>query len=323
MGKRNKQQGIWGSREDREAMESSITSFVKYRDQLIELALIMFDWDFSEIPKEKRKYINTRYIEWNEYFTGLSVFFYDDVLEQYLVLPCAAGGQFDYGDEPTIRTAYSAKGTYHKELTDENSVIIWNNYLRKPSCYTVNHYAHLLSDLEETMVINCKAQKTPVLITCPENKRLTMMQMYNKYSGNAPFIFGEDTLDAGAIKAISTDAPFVATELYKIKTQLWNEALTYLGISNVSFQKKERMLSDEVVRNMGGTIASRYSRIEMRRMACEKIEDIFGIHVEVNFREDYRQTDDEFMVHSKTEEEGDMPTPMVRDYRTRTGVYGE
>lgn len=323
MGKKNKQQGIWGNREDREALESSVTSFVKYRDQLIELSMSMFDWDFTAIPEEKRKFISTRYIEWNEYFTGVCVFFYDEELEQYLVLPCAAGGQFDYADEPTVITAYSSKGTYHKQLTNENSVIIWNNYLRKPSCYTVNHYARILSDLEEAMVVNCKAQKTPVLITCPENKRLSMLQLYNKYAGNAPFIFGEDTLDAGSVKSIKTDAPFIAGELYKIKMQVWNEALTHLGISNVSYQKKERLVSDEVVRNMGGTIASRYSRLEMRRFACDKIRDMFGFDITVDFREDFRQTDDENMVRNESEGQAETPTPMVRDYRTRSGVYGE
>ena len=228
---------------------------------------------------------------------------------------------FTFDDEPTIRTAYSAKSGYHKELTKDNSVIIWNNYIRKASAGVAEHYARILADLENAMIVNCKAQKTPVAIICPEEERLSMLQVYNKYDGNEPFIYGEKGLNLNSVRAISTGAPFVAKDLYQIKMQMWNEALTHLGISNISYQKKERMVSDEVVRNMGGTIASRYSRLEMRRDACNKINDMFGLSVSVDFREDYRQTDDENMVHNETEKNPDMPTPMVGDYWTRTGVY--
>ena len=65
-----------------------------------------------------------------------------------------------------------------------------------------------------------------------------------------------------------------------------NEALTYLGISNVSFQKKERMLQDEVLRNNGGTVSSRYSRLNARKEACEKINRMFGLNMSVDYRED-------------------------------------
>ena len=82
-------------------------------------------------------------------------------------------------------------------------------------------------------------------------------------------------------------------KLYTLKTQIWNEALTYLGISNISIQKKERLITDEVTRNQGGTIASRYSRLESRRQAVEKINEMFGTNVEVNYREDFQQVDND------------------------------
>ena len=88
-------------------------------------------------------------------------------------------------------------------------------------------------------------------------------------------------------------APYVADKLYTLKTQYWNEALTYLGISNLNIQKKERLISDEAIRSQGGTIASRYSRLSERRNACDKINDMFGLNISVDFREDFRQTDDE------------------------------
>ena len=318
MGRKNKNN--WGSKNDIRQLEGNINSFIKYRDQLMELGMSMIAWDFSKIGKEERQFLTQRQIEWNEYYKGSTVFFKDEELGSYLCLPVMLSGPFDLDDIPKKRVAY-AKNGYRKELNENNSVVIYNNYLRKPSCYTVNHYASMLSDLEESIIVNCKAQKTPVAIICEENERLSMINLYKQFDGNYPFIFGQKNLNLGNIKSISTGAPFVADKIYQIKMQIWNEALTHLGISNISFQKKERLVSDEVIRNMGGTIASRYSRLEVRREAVEKIKDMFGIEIEVDFREDFRQTDDENMVKSETEENGGNPTAMVRDYRTRSGVY--
>lgn len=295
---------------------ANANSYIKYRDQLMELGMVMFDWDFASIDKELRKNLNAAYIEKTEYFKGATVFFKDDVLG-YLCLPVILGGPFNNEDMPTRRTAYSKNG-YRKDLTEDNSVIIFNSYLRKPSCYTVDLYARELADLDQAIMVNCKAQKTPVAILCNENQRLTMKNLYMQYDGNMPFIFGEKDLDMGNIRAISTGAPFVADKLYQIKMQKWNEALTHLGISNISYQKKERLVSDEVIRNMGGTIASRYSRLEMRREAVTAINDMFGLNISVNYRDDFRQTDnDENMIGDDSSGNDNKPTQMVEDLRTR------
>lgn len=300
----------WGNSRDIDETRDEASSFQKYRDNLMQLGMAMFDW--QELPDT----CNERYIEKTEYLRGATIFFKDDVLG-YLCLPVIFNGPFDVTDEPNRRVAYSRSG-YRKELTKDDSVIIWNNYLRKPSCLTVNHYARRLADLENAIDVNCKAQKTPVLIRCSENQRLTLENLYRQYEGNYPFIFGEKDLDVKGIAAIVTEAPFVADKMFQIKMQIWNEALTELGISNISYQKKERLVSDEVIRNMGGTIASRYSRITMRRNACDQINDMFGLNISCDYREDFRQTDDENMILNESEEGAKKPIEaMVTDLRTR------
>ena len=111
-----------------------------------------------------------------------------------------------------------------------------------------------------------------------------------------------------------------------MKTRYYNEALTYLGISNISFQKKERMVSDEVIRNLGGTIANRYSRLNARKQACQMINEMFGDEldeeVDCVYREDYREMDDEIMLKDETEKdenkgEENVGTPIAIDLRTR------
>lgn len=109
---------------------------------------------------------------------------------------------------------------------------------------------------------------------------------------------------------LSTEAPYVADRIYQLKTQIWNEALTYLGISNINVQKKERLITDEVSRNMGGVIASRYSRLNARQNACEKINKMFGLNVWCEYRDDYRELDEEL---KDVNEDDDEQEPEVKE----------
>ena len=276
----------WGSSRDITELTDNVNSYIKYRDQLQELGMSMIGWDFSDVPENERRYLNQRHVEYYEYFRGVTVFYKDESLGEYLCMPVIVRGPFDLDDMPMRRTAYNPKSQYRYELTNENSVLIYNNYLRKPCYNMMHHYAKRLADIEQAIDVNCKAQKTPVLIVCNENERLTMKQVYEQYEGNYPVIFGEKDLNSKGVKSLTTGAPFVAEEMYRIKTMIWNEALTYLGISNISFQKRERLITDEVMRSMGGTVANRYARLETRLDACKKIKDMFGIEINTYFRDD-------------------------------------
>jgi hypothetical protein len=274
----------------------------------MELAISMFDW--KNLPET----VDPRFLELTLFSNGSAIFFRDEVLGD-LCLQVMLGGQLDVYRVPKQRKAYATNG-YNRQLDESDSVIIWNNYLRTNSMLDVEMFAKRLYNLDRAIDVNANAQKTPVIILCDEEERLTMKNLYMQYEGNEPFIFGDKSLNPNAIKAIRTDAPYVADKLYDLKTRIWNEALTYLGISNVNFAKKERMISDEVIRQQGGTIASRYSRLEARREAVDKINKMFGLNIEVNYREDYREADDEIMLVGSTGE--GVADTMVTDLRTRT-----
>lgn len=269
------------------AIDNNLT-YRQYIDRLTELSISMFEW--RNLPTT----VDARYIELQLFETGCMVYFDDDVLGN-LCLNCLYNGQFDVYGNPISRRAYSKYNNYQKTLSPDNSVVIWNNYLHTNSIMQVIQYAKRLYNLDRIIDVNANAQKTPVLVQATEKQRLTMLNLYKEYDGNAPFIFGDKNLDLNLLKAISTGAPYVCDKIYQLKTQIWNEALTYLGISNINIQKKERLITDEVTRNQGGTIASRYSRLESRREAVKKINDMFGTNIEVNYREDFQQVDNDIL----------------------------
>ena len=260
-------------------------TYMQYYNRLTELALSMFEW--KNLPKT----VDPRFLEMCLYSDGMCVFFEDEVLG-YLGLRCMIGGRLNVYQIPTDRKAYATNG-YQKNLDGTNSVIIFNNYLHTNSMLDVEMFSKRLYNLDRAIDVNANAQKTPVLIQCDESQRLTMKNLYKQYEGNEPFIFGSKGLDANGLKVLQTGAPYVADKLYELKTQIWNEALTYLGISNINVVKKERMITDEVTQNQGGTVASRYSRLESRRQACKQINEMFGLDIWVNYREDFQDIEEQ------------------------------
>lgn len=282
------------------------TAYSHYIQRLIELAISMFE--YKNLPDT----VDERYLELTLFSDGVAVFFEDEVLG-YLALQTVNRGNFDVYRYPKNRRAFSVSG-YQKELTDKDSVLIYNNYLHTNTYPLVEYYAKRLWNIDRIIDVNVNAQKTPVLITCSDTQRLSMLNLYQQYDGNAPVIFGTSDLNVKDLKVLKTDAPYVAQQLYELRTQIWNEALTYLGITNVNIQKKERLVSDEVVRSTGGVIASRYSRLESRRQAVEKINEMFGLEIEVNYRDDFREADDEVMLEGDTGE--NKMTDQVIDLRT-------
>lgn len=280
MSRRNKGNGLFGE----SAVMNNVT-YIQYFNRLVELSISMFEW--QGLPET----VDPRYLELHLFQNGSMVYFRDEVMGD-LCLDCIANGQFDVYGNPISRRAYSSYNQYQKTLNESDSVIIWNNYLRQPSVLDVKMFAKRLYNLDRIIDVNANAQKTPVLVQGTEKQRLTLVNLYKEFDGNAPFIFGDKNLDLNSLRAISTNAPYVADKLYQLKTQIWNEALTYLGISNLNIQKKERMITDEVQRNQGGTIASRYSRLEARREAVDKINRMFGTDISVDYREDLQITNE-------------------------------
>lgn len=274
------------AKKDRQFWESAGMNngtYKQYYNRLVELAISMFEW--KNLPDS----VDARFLELCLFVDGQAIFFYDEELG-YLTLQNAMNGGFNVYRIPVNRRAYAVNG-YNRELNENNSVIIFNNYLHTNSQLDAVMFAKRLYNLDRAIDVNANAMKTPIIIKCDETQRLTMLNLYKQYDGNEPYIFGDKAINTNAIQVFKTDAPYVADKLYQLKTQIWNEALTYLGISNINVQKKERLITDEVTRNQGGTIASRYSRLNARRDACKQINAMFDLDIWCDYREDYQMID--------------------------------
>lgn len=257
----------------------NVRTFDYYFNRLSNIALAIYEW--TDLPDT----VDPRFLELSIYRNGMCLFFKDEVLDRFDALPCMIGGTFDTHNIPILRRAYAANG-YQYECDNTNSVIIYHNYMHGVPLWDIEMFATRLADYQRTEDVNVRAQKTPVITLADDDQKAAWENIILSYMGNVPLMLANKSLNPDSLKVLKTDAPFTADKIEELRVQVWNDAMSYLGVSNVNITKKERLITDEVQRNMGGVLASRYSPLEMRKMACEKINEMWGLNVDVKYRED-------------------------------------
>lgn len=157
-------------------------------------------------------------------------------------------------------------------------VLIMNNIDMIPTFDSIQLFANRLYECQRTWDVNIKAQKTPVMVIVDERQRALMENLYSQYDGNRPYIFGDkQQLDENILRTLNTEAPFIADKITQEKNNIWNEALTFLGINNIIEEKKERLTEDESQTNNELINLNLQSFLAPRQEACKNFNDLFNL----------------------------------------------
>jgi hypothetical protein len=253
-----------------------------YADYLIRLRLLatsVFKWE--GLPES----VNERFLEQALYASGKALFF-KDASKGFLCLTCIPASSINVYHEAKTYHAYSIN--YDEAYTDENSVLIKNNWEQYPTAETIELFAYRLSKVERTIDINLNHQKTPFFIRCHKNQLMTLKNVINQYEGDEAFILGDTTLDPNNLTAVLTPAPYLIDKLTLYKSDLWNECLTFLGINNSNTDKRERLIVPEVNSNNQFIQASAEVMFMTRKYAADAINKMWPkLTVSVTMRTDF------------------------------------
>ena len=256
-------------------------TMIDYIDRLKMLSVSLFTW------KNLDKYAGTgasRFLELSLYEEGRGVFIKDDELG-YLALKVNPSDKLNVYNLPTKVMAWSIG--YNKMYNFDDVVYIINNELEKPTREFMELFAYRLYETERTIDINLQAQKTPVLIEGDTKTILTLKNVYMQYSGNIPFIFGNKQFDiSNKLNVLKTDAPYIIDKLDVHKHQIFNDALTVLGIDNANTDKKERLITNEVESNEQLITYYLNCFYKTRKKACEQIKEKFGLDIDIELNKD-------------------------------------
>ena len=289
-------------------------TFNDYLDRMRKICLSMFEW--VNLPES----MNARFIEQCLYYQGQAALLYDKDYG-YLNTMASDGGYINIYGLPTEIMCYSYRFNQRRSLyttdvgeeKDKECILVLNNYDRVPTTYTISLFAYRLAEAQRTADVNIKAQRTPILITTDQKQYFTLKKMYEQYDGNTPAIFADkNVITPDALKALKTDAPMIIQDIMDYKREIWNEFLTFMGISNLS-EKRERMISNEIDSNNELVNLNLQALLIPRKEACKQFNEKYGLMgdraIDVKVRSDlynivkqFESVTDDYRDQIKTEE---------------------
>lgn len=269
-------------------------TYLDYLERLKKIAISMFTW--KNLPDS----MNERWLETCLFYDGMAGLLYDEDFG-FINTKATSGGEINIYGLPTSISCYSL-GQYNKvkklynggdeKDPTEFCVLVLNNWDMVPTVSTLQLFARRLYEAERTIDVNIKIQKAPFLISTDENQRLTLENIYSQIDGNRPVIFGDKNagISYDSIKVLKTDAPYLADKLMAYKKQIWNEALNFLGISALDYEKKERLIESETSSNNEVTNLNLQASLIPRKRAVEQFNKLYNLKgdkaVDVEVRSD-------------------------------------
>jgi hypothetical protein len=284
--------------------EQAITQLLERN--LTELAVNRFKWD--GLPES----IDPRFLEMCLFFNALAVVYWDKDYDKLLAVRGTGTGFINMLDNPVsfsvigpgsllkpdtdtapaqfrnkIVPAYSPAN--HMDLDDEErrmkAIPIWANYLRSPEVDIVKVYATRLAWIDRTLEINTRNARRTKLIKGTPNLQLSMVNAARSFDQGDDIIQVTGPLqDMDFIETLDLGVnPDAYDKLSLLRTRIWNEAMTLLGIDSANQDKKERLVAAEVGANDGQTDSMRFVSLNARRQACDMINDVFNLKVSVQF----------------------------------------
>ena len=241
------------------------------------LALNMFRWE--GLPDT----IKSRHIENSLYHNGLCIIINDENLG-FISVPCNYGANLNINNEPTevITTGYNYIKTikYMSDKEKDKCQLILNNDLAIGNKEYIEYFAQKMYEVDTVIRANINQQKYPWFIPCEPKLKNSIKLMFEKVDNLEPLILADKSIITEGIQVLTTNTPYVADKLNEYKFELEREILTFLGLNN-NFEKKERLLTNEVDSNNQFIDANIEIQYKNRLIAQDYLNSKFGWNCKV------------------------------------------
>ena len=272
-------------------MYDDYDTYWDYLQRMTKICLSMFEYE--NLPDS----MDERYLERCLFFDGKAALLYTPEYGYINTRACTNGYINIYG-LPTRLNCYTDGQVFHTDRevysginpdANKENVCIYvrNNWDSVPTAATIQLFAARLCNAQRVIDVNINAQKTPVMLVGSDKQKLTLENLYAEYDGNKPVIYGDkDIITNDALKAVRTDAPYIADKVNAYKKEIWNEFLSFIGVNNIDVEKKERLISGESDANNEVINLNLQSYLVPRQKAVEEFNRLNGTNVKVKVRSD-------------------------------------
>lgn len=240
---------------------------------------------------------------------GKVLFFYDDILDKYLLQTYTGYGLNFY--QKSTEFQVSNPNGYSRKFTRENAVEILNSPYYTPENNTIKQYASKLALIDMTIMLLLNTKKIPYIIKTTEGQRVSMINFMKQMDTFENRFFVDPEFDLDALKILDLKSPLYENDLYELKNRYFQEGLRYCGIGT-TMDKKERVITSEQYSSNGESDALLYTRLTSREHACEEINRKFGLDISVELRTDinnriqfFNLGDLNYLEENNPEKEGD------------------
>ena len=283
-------------------------------DRLFIVAMSVFEWE--GLPTS----VDEIYLEKEIINMGSVVFFKDEDMFDtegegvHLALKYMPSYQLDVYGTPMVRRAYADnRAKYRKTLTEQNSVIIYDNVRKISFASIIYDFAVRLVKVQKVINQNLEQQKRPYIIGASEELKGQMETFFADVSDNKPYFMVKDTFLEQLRESFNVfpmSADLIVNELNDYYDAIWNEFMTFVGVGTNASPKRERLVSAEVssVNEQAQAFAS--ARFKTRQRACKLINEKFGLNVSVRYafdKEDGKEGDEDGTVYNKTDRSVEKP----------------
>lgn len=242
---------------------------------LVEIVLNLFEWKgLPELSKESIG-CNPLALERTLLFYGKCVFFRHPELG-LIHTPVGLSGPINIYGESINRRAFAYDFNY--EVSYEESVLIRNTPIMKPTVLTLELWSRKLMDAMRTIEVTAKTYKRPWAVTTGDEQLKTFKSVIKQVDDNETVVFTDKSLnnaDIGVFGAPPTSGKL--TDLWLNYHNIENLVLGRLGINTANQDKAERQVVDEVNANNQWTKLNAAKMLDWRQLAAEEINKMFGL----------------------------------------------
>lgn len=309
-----------------------------YYNMFVEINLSIFKYE--GIPDEYIKTFYSKRIERQMLFYPHPILFkkYNDTLKtaQFIILPAnGVSGAIDIYNDFIRMKPYRAGGNTLPMTDSGGAAIEFDEYTVNVDCavfsdyyaptqtsmnnsYTLDlllrYYAEQIADCEQGKKFNRRWIKIPFLFSTEntslaggeaEQIKMQVRELITAIDNNDPAFVSHIIKK---LKVLDTNVAYHGTELEEQKQGYINAALEAMGIPHLEFEKKERMISDEMDMNSSKSNVILNFRLENRMRSVDMAKEIFPELKDFSVKVDYDAINNKMNKGALTDYDGNLET---------------
>lgn len=180
------------------------------------------------------------------------------------------------------------------------NVYLYDNKGMRSIVPILDEYAYKLASCDRSLDVNLMNCNASIFFNCADNKQAEEAKLvYDKISRGEPAIFTKirditKPDDTGVeISHFPAKEMYIADKIVELKRNIMSDFLTLWGTDNIQYEKKERLVKDEVSSNNAEIEANiSYMQDNLKRQS-KLVRQVFGIDFNIKFKDVNKKYEDE------------------------------